>query len=326
MENSIYEKTFVQINNNKIGMFLKGNNKANPVLLFLHGGPGFPEYGITQKYPTHLEEHFIICWYEQRGAGISYNKNIDPRDITVENIVSDTVEVANYLKKRFGQDKVYLMAHSWGTLIGLKTIKQSPELFYAYIGIAQIANQLKSEQIAYEYMLEQYKRLENKNMIRKFERYNLLSLDTIPIDYAKFRDKPMHDLGIGSTYEMKSVISGLFLPIMKNTEYTFSERITIWKAKSICLNKTNLWETMIKTDFTKEVNTFDIPIYFFHGIYDYTVNYSLAKEFYNSIIAPIKGFYTFSNSAHSPIFEEPDKVIKILLEDVITSKNSNSDI
>jgi len=315
----IHEKTFVEINGNRIGMFIIGSNKNSPVLLFLHGGPAMPEYGLTKKYPTYLEENFIVCWYEQRGAGISYNKNIVFKDITVKSIVSDTVEIAKYLKYRFNKDKIYLMAHSWGTLIGLKTIKQNPELFYSYIGIAQIVNQLKSEKIAYEYMIEKYKQLDNKSMVKKMEKFNLLTLDTIPIEYAKFRDKPMHELGIGSMRAMKSVISGIFIPIMKNNEYTFSERINIWKAKSICLNKTDLWETIIKTDLSAEIGSVDIPIYFFHGIYDYTVNYNLTKEYYDKIIAPEKGFYTFDNSAHSPIFEEPQKVNKILVEDVLKS-------
>jgi pimeloyl-ACP methyl ester carboxylesterase len=130
----------------------------------------------------------------------------------------------------------------------------------------------------------------------------------------------MHELGIGTMHTMKSVISGIFIPIMKNNEYTFSERINIWKAKSICLNKTDLWETMMRTDLTEEIVSVDIPIYFFHGIYDLTVNYYLAKDYYDKIIAPEKGFYTFDNSAHSPIFEEPEKVNKILIEDILKNE------
>jgi pimeloyl-ACP methyl ester carboxylesterase len=263
---SIHEKTFIEINGARIGMFIIGNNKNGPVLLFLHGGPALPEYGMTKKYPTRLEENFIVCWYEQRGAGISYDKNVDYKQVTVENIVLDTVEIANYLRNRFKQDKIYLMGHSWGTLIGLKTIKKTPELFYAYIGIAQVVNQLKSEKLAYEYMIEKYKQLDNERMVKKLEKFNLPPLDAIPIDYVPFRDKPMHELGIGSMHKMKSVISVIFIPIIINNEYTFSERINIWKTKSICLKKTDLWETISKTDLSAEIDSIDTPIYFFHGI------------------------------------------------------------
>jgi pimeloyl-ACP methyl ester carboxylesterase len=216
MENSISEKTFVEINGFTQGMFIESNDINNPVLLFLHGGPGLPEYGLTEKYPTHLEEHFTVCWWEQRGAGISYSKNITPEDLTIENIVLDTIEITNYLRERFNKDKIYLMGHSWGTLIGLYAVKEKPELFYAYIGVAQIVNQLESEKMAYKYMIEQYSKNNNKNMVKRLEEYNILSSNEIQKKYVAFRDKPMHELGIGTMHSMKSVINGIFFPIMGN--------------------------------------------------------------------------------------------------------------
>ena len=149
------------------------------------------------------------------------------------------------------------------------------------------------------------------------QKFDILEMDNIPLEYAVFRDKPMHN--------MRSVISGIFFPVMKFSGYTFSEKIKFWKAKSLLLNKTELWETMIETNLTEEIKEIEIPIYFLHGIYDYTVNYSLTKEYYKNIQAPVKGFYTFESSAHSPIFEEPEKFIEILLEDVIPGKIELSD-
>jgi hypothetical protein len=172
--------------------------------------------------------------------------------------------------------------------------------------------------MAYKYMIEQYSKTNNKNMVKRLGKYNIISLNEIQKKHVAFRDKPMHELGIGTMHSMKSVVSGIFFPIMGNKGYTFSERINIWKAKSIYLNKTNLWKIMTQTDISEKVRSVDVPAYFFHGIYDYTVNYSLAKEYYKILESPIKGFYTFKNSAHSPIFEEPENVIKILFEDVIT--------
>jgi pimeloyl-ACP methyl ester carboxylesterase len=198
-------------------------------------------------------------------------------------------------------------------------------LYHAYIAVAQIAKQLISEKMAYEYIIEHYKNNGNNGMVKKMEKYNIASMDTIPLDYAVFRDKPMHDLGIGTMHNMKSVISGIFFPVMNFSGYTFFEKINFWKAKSFLLNKTNLWETMIAADFTKEIKSIAVPIYFMHGIYDYTVNYSLTKEYYKTLETPLKGFYTFEQSSHSPIFEEPEKFIKILLEDVVLENNNNAD-
>jgi pimeloyl-ACP methyl ester carboxylesterase len=317
LENCISEKIIISINGVDQGMFIKGRDKNNPVLLFLHGGPGMPEYGLTAEYPTCLEDVFTVCWWEQRGAGLSYNSKIKTEEITIEQLVSDTIGVTEYLRERFNQEKIYLMGHSWGTLLGLYTAKKSPELYYAYIGIAQIANQLESEKIAYTYMIDQYEKMGNQKMVKAMKKYPIPQMDYIPVNYAAFRDGPMHSLGIGTMHNMKSVISGIFLPIMKNPEYTLTEKLNVWIGKSKLLNKTNLWEVMSRTNISEAIPKLDLPVYFFHGIYDYTVNYELTKEYYTRLEAPVKDFYTFGQSAHSPVFEEPDRVKSILLQDVL---------
>jgi pimeloyl-ACP methyl ester carboxylesterase len=323
MEKEISEKIFVEINGSMQGMFINGKKMDNPVLLFIHGGPGMPEYPLTEKYPVNIDEHFVVCWWEQRGAGLSYSSELNYDEITIDQLVLDTIEVTNYLRKRFNKDKIFLIGHSFGSFIGLKTVKKAPELFEAYVGMAQISNQLTSEKIAYEYMLEQYKMSKNEKMVEKLKEYDILSMKSLPLEYIKFRDRPMHELGIGTMHEMKSVITGIFFPVMGFSGYTIMEKINLWRAKSKLLNKTNLWNTIISTDLRETVKEIDVPIYFFHGIHDLTVNYSLAKEYYRNIKAPLKGFYTFEKSAHSPIFEEPDKFIKIMTEEVMLKKTGS---
>lgn len=322
---SISEKIHVNINGVEQGMFIKGKDKTKPVLLFMHGGPGMPEYAISQKYSTVLENYFTVCWWEQRGAGLSYNSDISPDTITVDQLISDTLEVTNYLRKRFGQEKIYLMGHSWGSFLGIQAATREPELYYAYIGMGQTSRQLQSEKLAYDYMVEQFKMAGDKRMLQKLKKYPINEMDTIPPSYWSLRDEPMHSLGIGTTHNMKSVVSGIFLPVMQNREYTFSEKIDIWRGKYFCNNSTNLWDKMITTDLTKEVQKLEIPVYFCNGIYDYTVSYRLAKVYFDKLRAPMKGFYTFYQSAHSPLFEEPEKFARILQEDVLAGTNNLAD-
>lgn len=321
---SIAEKIHVDINGVKQGMFIKGKNKANPVLLFLHGGPAMPEYTFAQKYPTGLEDNFTVCYWEQRGAGLSYSADIPPETLTLEQLISDTLEVTHYLRKRFGQDKIYLMAHSGGTFIGIQAAARAPELYYAYIGIAQLSRQLESEKLAYAYMLEQYKRAGDKSMVRRLEKIPLTEMDTMPSSYRALRDEAMHRLGIGTMHNMQSVVSGIFVPVMQNREYTLGEKINIWRGKW-SVPSTNMWNQMLATDVTVQVQKLDIPVYFFHGIYDYTVSYPLAKDYFAKLQAPRKGFYTFEHSAHSPLFEEPAKMQRILREDVLVGVNNLAD-
>jgi pimeloyl-ACP methyl ester carboxylesterase len=153
---SISEKIWVDINGIEQGMFIESQNDANPVLLMVHGGPGMPDHFLTKRYPTGLEELFTVVWWEQRGTGLSYHGDIPARTMTVNQFVSDTLVVTNYLRSRFGKEKIYLMGHSWGSLIGIQAAARAPELFHAYIGMAQMSYQLESERLAYEFMLEQF--------------------------------------------------------------------------------------------------------------------------------------------------------------------------
>jgi pimeloyl-ACP methyl ester carboxylesterase len=320
---SISEKIHVNINGVEQGMFIKSKDETNPVLLFLHGGPGMPEYFLTQNYPTGLEEHFTVCWWEQRGSGLSYSPGLAAETMTVEQLVADTLEVTKTLRSRFGKEKIYLMGHSGGSFIGIQAAARAPELYHAYIGMAQMAYQLKSERLAYEYMIEQYTEKGNTKMVRKLEAAPPTMTVPLPASYDLLRDEAMHTLGIGTTREMKSVVSGVFLPSWLSREYTLGEKVNIWRGK--ISSKRILWNQMLATDLTQQVTELDLPVYFFHGSYDYTVTYSETKSYFENLKAPLKGFYTFEQSAHTPLFEEPEKMLKILREDVLAGTNSLAD-
>jgi pimeloyl-ACP methyl ester carboxylesterase len=320
---SISEKIFVNINGVEQGMFIKSKDVNNPVLLYLHGG--MPDYFLTQRYPTGLEDYFTVVWWEQRGSGISYSADIPPETMTLEQMISDTLEVTNYLRHRFGQEKIYLMGHSGGTFIGIQAAARAPELYYAYIGVAQMSNQLKSERLAYEYMLQQFKESGNKKMVRKLEEAPVTMMGGAPDAYLALRDSAMHSLGIGTTHDMDSVLSGIFIPSLQSRDYTLSEKANTWRAKANS-GMALLGDDMLATDLSKEVTELSIPVYFFEGIYDYTCSYTLAKEYFDQLKAPLKGFYTFEQSAHSPLFEEPEKIGHIVQEDVLAGVNNLADI
>ena len=322
LEGSISEKIFVNINGVEQGMFIKSKDSTNPVLLYLHGG--MPDYFLTRKYPTGLEDYFTVVWWEQRGSGLSYSANIPPETMTLDQMISDTKGVTNYLRKRFGQEKIYLMGHSGGTFIGIQVVERAPELYQAYIGVAQISNQLRSEILAYKYMLKKFREQGNTKMVRKLEAAPVTMTEGIPDTYRVLRDPAMHSLGIGTTHDMKSVISGIFLPSLSCPEYTLIEKVNMWLGKSRS-GISILWANIMKTDLSRQVTELKLPVYFFEGIYDYTCSYTEAKSYFEKLQAPIKGFYTFEQSAHSPLFEEPEKMQQILLDDVLAGLNNLAD-
>ena len=321
LPNGISEKISVDIGGVPQGMFIVGKDRTKPVLLFLHGGPGMPEYAISRDYPTVLEDLFVVCWWEMRGSGLSYRPD---ETVTFEQLISDTIAVSHYLRTRFGQNKIYLMAHSGGTFVGIQAAARAPELYQSYIGMSQISQQMQSEKLAYRYMHEQFVAAGNTKMVAALDQTPLPELQSMPESYKGVRDQAMHSLGIGTTHKMTSVVTGIFLPVILSPVYTLGEKLNFWRAKW-SVNTTHLWNEILETDLTTLVPRLSIPVYLFSGRYDYTVSQVLARRYYDQLEAPLKGFYTFTESAHSPLFEEPERMRQILASDVLAGSVGMAD-
>lgn len=308
---SISERTMVEIGGVRQGMFLQSYDpQKNPVLLFLHGGPGMPEFFLNTRYPTGLERDFTVVWWEQRGAGISWSDDLDRDSLTVDRMIADTVEVADYLRQRFHKTKIYLLGHSWGSFLGIQVAAKAPEKFHAYIGMAQVVHQLRSEVIAKDRMILAYQARGDAAMVRRLEHAQLSMAVGMSEEYLKVRDAAMHQIGAGTTRDMDSVVTGICVPFLMERAYMVTEKINIWRAKSILRQK--LWSEILHTDLTKRIRRLDLPVYFFAGAHDLTAMPELSRHFLDTIEAPVKQYYLFLNSAHSPLFEEPGKATAIL--------------
>jgi len=304
-----------------LGYFIKGKNINNPVLLYLHGG--MPDYFLTQTFPAGLDEIFTVVWWEQRGAGMSFNARYQEKNLSMDDLIQDTKAMTDYLRQRFSQDKIYLMAHSGGSFLGIKVIDKYPELYEAYMGVAQISYQKLSEKLAFDYIIKQYKNDVSKNkIVADLLHHPIIMDEPLPEQYLKIRDTAMHDLGIGTMRNMKDVVTGLFIPSLFFQEYALQEKLHLWRGKASS-GISIIWNEMIAHDLAVENTSFEIPVYFLEGIYDYTCSYTLAKAYYEKINAPVKGFYTFQNSAHSPIFEEPGECIRIIKENIMRKQGTN---
>lgn len=319
---SLSEKTYVDIGGVRQGMFIQGADVTNPLLLYLHGGT--PEFFLTERYPTGLEKLFTVAWWERRGAGLSYDPHRPPENISLERYLADTLAVTDYLRARFGQDKIYLMAHSGGTFFGLQAAARTPERFHAYIGMSQMVRQLESEQIAYAYMAARLREVGDLRTLRKLEAAPVTSAAGTPDAYLAVRDKAMHRLGIGTMHDMRSVVGGVFWPSITSRQYTAGEKVSLWRGK-FTTGVMPLWQQILATDLSQEVPKVDVPLYLMHGIHDYTCCLQPAHQYFETVQAPLKGFYTFHLSAHSPLYEEPAKVRQILSEDVLNGTTRLAD-
>ncbi len=322
------EKLFIEIGGVRQGMIIRSADARNPVLLFVHGGPGMPEAFLDARYPTGLERHFTVCWWDQRGAGLSYTGEERYEDITSDRLVADTIEVADYLRGRFGVDRVYLLAHSWGTFIGVQAAARAPDRFHAYIAVAQVSDQSRSELDAYQYMLGEYERRGDERALKALGAYAGFESDRALLaaySESSARDRSMHELGIGTMRGMRSVVKGIFLPVMGCRGYTAREKIDLWVAKARLKERTDLRRDLLGVDLRATVTALAIPTYFVSGAYDRTVSVDLAKGYLDALEAPVKGFYTFADSAHSPPFEEPGRFVDVMTADVLRGRTDLAD-
>ncbi len=316
-EGGISEKVIIQTDDGELAVMLLSENTDNPVLLVCGGGPGIPQYLMEYMYPSVLPEEFTVCYWDYRGTGLNYTKDVDSTEMTTDRYIKDTVAVTDYLSERFSCEKIYIMGHSFGTYVALKTVQSHPDKYVCYLAMSQITDQKQSEYMAYDYMKDCYKESGNNKMLEQFEKYDIKnSDDDFEIYFASgLRDKAMHNLGIGTARDMKSVITGIFLPSLQCKAYTQAQRINIWKGKIAANSFPVTSESHSEFNAFQDVPKVEIPVVFLVGKHDYTCLFSLQQEYYEVLDAPVKEMYVFENSAHSPIYEEYD-VAKRVLEEI----------
>lgn len=309
----IFEKRFVELNGKKIGMILKGKDLRNPILLMMSGGPALPEYLLEYFYPSQLDQDYTLCYYSYYGTGLSYQPGIRKKDLTSSAYLEDALAVTKYLRETFESERLFLLGHSFGSYLALMLASDYPENYVGYIAMSQVTDQLKSEEIAFSWMRDQYQEMGKQAIVKKFDSY-LNETGSMDIDrylVSSLRDKAMHQLGVGTTRKMQSVINDIFLASFSLRDFTWRERLNIWRGK-LDYRSSPVIATSFNFSAFKTVQTLEIPICFLVGRYDLTCNASLQEAYYEFLQAKNKKIYLFDESAHSPIFEEQTKAIEIM--------------
>jgi pimeloyl-ACP methyl ester carboxylesterase len=232
--------------------------------------------------------------------------------MTLDQFVEDAGKVSEYILHRFNRKKIFLFGHSWGSMLGSFTANKFPEYFYALISVGQVGNQVLSEINSYNFILSRAKELKDKKAVGTIEKIG-------PPPYPDPQEA-LNNLRIKRKYLIKyggAIKNGEFYPkavksLFACKEYTFRDKINYLKGMSF--TKRYLWDIVMKTNLFKAVQTQQIPVYILQGRFDYQTSYVVAQDYFIALKAPVKKFFTFENSAHSPIFEEPEKFERILKE------------
>lgn len=279
---------------------VRGNNASNPILLWLHGGPGSAQMPVSQYFNGELEKDYIVVHWDQRGAGKSNPLNFDESTMTFEQFLKDAHELTQYLKKRFNREKIYLVGHSWGSQLGIKLAGNYPEDYYAYVAVSQVVDNQKSDEIAYSWLKEQIKKRGNQGDIDNLKRLGLppyIDHETF-VKFIKMVDSYGGGMDVG--------MAKLAWIALSSHEYRLSDYIAWFRGAS--RGSGNMWDFCQSSNLMKEVPQLLVPVYFFSGRNDYNTSLELVNEYFKILDAPKgKELVIFENSSHAPFMGEPEK-------------------
>jgi pimeloyl-ACP methyl ester carboxylesterase len=297
-ETPFQHSEYLPVEGAKLYVLTRGADQAAPVLLWLHGGPGGPERPLFRYFNGDLEDYFIVSYWDQRGAGRSFDPKGDMQQLTIARHLADLDTVIAHLKQLSDQDRVVLIGHSWGATLGLLYASRHPENVAAFIGVAPLISLRKAQQAQYDFVLAEA-------MSRKDEAV-LARLNTIgpPPNITADQQMAMEDLAdqYGAVFHerpcrMCIVAQGLL-----------SGLVTPWELLSIHRGNRATLEAMtpelLDLDLNRAVPHVSVPVFFYLGRHDRHVDSSIAAGYFESLRAP-KRLIWFENSAHNVPFEEP---------------------
>ncbi|MFJ5718272.1 alpha/beta fold hydrolase [Neobacillus sp. NPDC093127] len=304
--NSISTLEQIEINGTDLEVMIRGHNRSNPIILFVHGGPGCSEIPYVRKYQDLLEENFTIVHYDQRGSGKSYHFFEDYSNLSADVHVNDLLALTDYLTKKLGQNEVLLIGHSFGTYIGMKAASISPEKFTAYIGIGQVSDPIQSELDSLNFTIQHAKLAKNKNDVEKLESLKSLIETGESLTPRSFVRK------YGGAARLINDNMDYFWGFLLSPEYNLLDVIRY--AKGVSLSQDILIPEEKKQNITSLVNRLEIPCFFVMGKFDYMTSVNTAKDYFDKVEAPVKDFVIFDQSAHYPQFEQKEQFADWLIK------------
>jgi pimeloyl-ACP methyl ester carboxylesterase len=322
--NGISSLEEITLGNIKQWIFIRGTDQNNPVLIFLHGGPGVPFLGMpsSRTEDAELIKHFTVVHWDQRGAGKSYSKDTPVESMTFDRLVEDCNELIDYVRDRFNARKVFIVAHSGGTIIGIKTAYKYPEKIHAYVGVAQIINDLEHQKISYRFIVDEAKKTGNVRIVKAIEAIGPPPFDSLD----KFNKKDGYVSRFGGIYHGKDSIPMwvLGLSFLTSPEYSLFEGFETFSMRGFDFTMNAMYEEYKSINLSEEIGSMKVPVFFFEGKFDWAIPLEPVKIFFDSLeVENGKHFIVFEYSGHFPMVEEKEKYEELLIALVLNESHDN---
>lgn len=296
---AIEERGFVTLGGIPQWVEMHGADAANPVLFALHGGPGMSETPLLRHFNRDVERVFTVVYWDQRGAGRTYDKKTPPESMTVDRLIADLDELVDHVRAKQGKQKVVLLGHSWGTALGTLYAARHPEKVAAYVGTGQTGDLAASEADGYAFVLDEAKRRGNAKALAELTK-----------------------LGPPPWTEQQMMVQrrwlGRFVGIFGSLPFLTALRIILFAPGTSVFNLPKvfggmmfslrtLWSQVSAINLERDAPELKMPVWFLNGRNDHQVSAVVAEQYFNRLVAPKKTLVWFEQSGHFAPFEEPEK-------------------
>ncbi|GBH28841.1 alpha/beta fold hydrolase [Sphingobium xenophagum] len=291
---------------------IRSQDLRNPVLIYFHGGPGFVEMPLDWWWDRGWDEYFTVIHWDQRNAGKTYTLSgaSDPATLTPERFQADAEELVQWARKRFGKRKVFVLGHSWGSMLGLKLAAAHPEWLYAYIGMGQLTNGLESERRGWQWTISKARADGNTQAVHEMEAIAPYGSADRPLTVAAIltQRKWLNHYGGAAWRRPGGDFEAAAFKLAP--EYTDEDVRNAFKGQEPVTQA--LLPKVLATDLST-IRRLNVPLVLLLGRHDVNVSSEVAAEWFARVDAPSKRLIWFERSGHHITSEEPGKLLTTLV-------------
>jgi pimeloyl-ACP methyl ester carboxylesterase len=287
-------------------VMIRGESLTNPPLIHLHGGPGFSETRLFRHFNEPLERNFTVVYWDQRGAGKSFARNIPRSSMTVEQFIADLDELVDAVRMRVGQNKVAIFGHSWGSVLGVLYATRFPHKVAAYVGSGQIGDWPAAESASYAYALAQAQGLNNRKAREKLQAigpppYPASSVWTERTWLQRFDGQ----LSPRALWDVARIA-------VEGPEASILDLPNLLRGFRFSLDA--MWADVSRINLLEVAPALQMPVFFFLGRHDHWVPPETSVRYFDALTAPSKELVWFDDSGHAPFTDEPAKFNRMMVE------------